>query len=68
MCELSAVWLQEPDINRIDPILVLGCEAPSVPGAFGVHECVCVMCVCVCVCVCVCACVCVCVCLLSACR
>jgi len=25
--------------HQTDPFFVLGCEAPSVPGAFGVHEC-----------------------------
>ena len=38
VCVLSADWLQEPDINRTNPIFVLECEAPSVPVAFGVHE------------------------------
>ena len=41
-CVLSADWLQEPDINRTNPSFVVGCEAPSVPGVFGVYECVCV--------------------------
>ena len=40
------------------PFFVLGCEAPSVPGAFGVHGgCVCVVCVCVCAACVVCVCV-----------
>ena len=47
-CVLSADWLQEPDISRTNPSFVVGCEAPSVPGVFGVYECVCVRCVRVC--------------------
>jgi len=33
----SADWLHEQDINSKDPFFVVGCEAPSVPGEFGVH-------------------------------
>ena len=57
MCIAKSGSDSQTSIERA-PIFVLGCEAPSVPGAFGVHGwCVCVVCVCVCsVCgVCVCA-------------
>ena len=33
----SADRLHEQDINSKDPFFVVGCEAPSVPGVFGVH-------------------------------